>query len=70
MPDQDNNSQLNNDIFNAATIIPTNRNNSDQSDENRQFEIAGYGQFREIGRGGMGTVYEALQNSLNRKVFF
>jgi WD40 repeat protein len=31
-------------------------------------QIAGYSDFKEIGHGGMGTVYEAVQRSLNRKV--
>ncbi|MDR1267925.1 MAG: SUMF1/EgtB/PvdO family nonheme iron enzyme [Planctomycetaceae bacterium] len=31
-------------------------------------EIAGYDDLKEIGHGGMGTVYEAVQRSLSRKV--
>jgi serine/threonine-protein kinase len=69
MSDQNNNSPSNNDLFNAATIVPTSQDVSNRNSENRSFSgIAGYEQFREIGRGGMGTVFEAVQNSLNRSV--
>ncbi|MDR1270950.1 MAG: serine/threonine protein kinase, partial [Planctomycetaceae bacterium] len=57
-----------NNVFDQPTMIPSSQN----LDGNRQSsvlpEIAGYSGFKEIGRGGMGTVYEAVQRSLNRKV--
>ncbi|MDR1385655.1 MAG: hypothetical protein LBJ67_17675, partial [Planctomycetaceae bacterium] len=57
-----------NDIFDQPTMIPSSQHLDNVRQSSALPEIAGYSGFKKIGQGGMGTVYEAVQRSLDRKV--